>query len=103
MNATTGSPFLGMLLHMSNRQAWDERVRRPRLGDNLASVKVEDDRFDALRSGINADEEGHRINDVAIQVRAPQNTWSGSAAIAGIRRVNSNLGRIFRLPVSHSA
>ena len=55
------SPLLRMLLHMSDGKAWDQRVRSPRLRDDLASVEVEDDRFDTLRSGINADEEGHRI------------------------------------------
>ena len=52
-------PFLRMLLHMADRQTLDQFVRSARLGHDRAGAEVEDDRFDALSAGIDADVEGH--------------------------------------------
>ena len=52
-------PLVRVLLHVPDRQTLDQFVRGPRLRDDMAGREVEDDRFDALGAGINADVEGH--------------------------------------------
>ena len=54
-----GRPLLRMLLHMAHRQTRDQGVWSARLGHDLAGAEIEDDRFNALSSGIDADVEGH--------------------------------------------
>jgi hypothetical protein len=59
---------------VSDRQTTDQSVRRASLGDDLSSFEIEDDRFDALGTGIDANEETHeraRIPPHAVSAGEP--------------------------------
>jgi len=46
-----------VLLHVTDGQPADQRVRGTGLRDDFARLEIEDDGFDTLRAGIDADEE----------------------------------------------
>ncbi len=79
-------PFLRVLLHVAGGQAGDERVRRARLGDDRLGVEVEDDRLGALRTAVDADEEGHGGGTIRDELGEEKNPRAASNASRTLSR-----------------